>query len=450
MMLYSEQTQHLSTADKGFAKALETFKSLKKIERPKVLNYSHNDLDGIGSAVVMRRFLERYLNAEVTTKLPPHFRLTTPELQRALESDSFDMLLITDKGTFDYYDDFLQLIKHVVIIDHHPNDGMPKRCVLFNPSAEKSVQSAASLLCHMVSSKLKLADERDDFATLLGCRGDFAFDPVQKTSVDFVRPFIDYVQGEFPNMFEPRSDRATLFELVDRGRTALINQIAETLHVGCLGHMYSRIDENIDIDYGPSFVFEAILAFLAKRAKIEKLRSLPDFMNSLPDGKKLSSVFEHYKRDWDLLSRRAENAAVLLGEINGVGIYIIFAREAAAMQGAPFPAILPYVASTRLEPLKRQLGAPHTMVIVFCPKDRGVHISMRGGGGLVNCGAMCSDLAGRLQKLYPGQEGIGGGGHDRAAECVVDKPVPMYAVMHELMALVEGMVQGLKTASSSL
>jgi len=449
-MLYSEQIQHLSTADKGFARVLETFKSLKKIEHPKVLNYSHNDLDGIGSAVVMRRFLEQYLNAEVTTKIPPHFRLTTPELQRALESDSFDMLLLTDKGTFDYYDDFLQMIKHVVIIDHHPNDGIPKRCVLFNPSAEQSVQSAASLLCHMVSSKLKLADEHDDFATLLGCRGDFAFDPVQRTSVDFVRPFINHVQEEFPNMFEPRSDRVTIFDLVDMERTALINQIAEVLHVGCLAHMYSRLDESIGVDYGPSFVFEALLAFLDKRVKIEEWRSLPDFMNSLPDCKKLSSVFEHYKRDWDLLSRRAENAAVLLGEINGVGIYIIFAREATAMQGAPFPAILPYVASARLEPLKRQSGYPHTMVIVFCPKDRGVHISMRGGGGLVNCGVMCSELASRLQKLYPGQEGVGGGGHDRAAECVIDKPVPMYAVMHELMALVEGMVQGPKHTSSSL
>jgi hypothetical protein len=214
--------------------------------------------------------------------------------------------------------------------------------------------------------------------------------------------------------------------------------------------MYARVHENIDVDYGPGFVFEILSAFLSKRVKVEKFRSLSDFMGSLLDQKKLASVFEYYKRDWDLLSRRAENASVLLGEINGVGIYILFAKEATAMHGAPFPALLPYVASARLEPLKRESGYPHTMVIVFCPKDRGVHISMRGGGGLVGCGAMCSELANRLQKLYPEQGGIGGGGHDRAAECVVDRPVPMYAVMHELLMLIEEMVKKSKGTSSSL
>jgi hypothetical protein len=450
MMLYSEQVQHLSTTDKGFAHAIEALKSLKKIKSPRVLNFSHNDLDGIGSAIIMRRLLQQYAGAEVVTKLPPHFRLTLPELQRALESDSFDMLMLTDKGTFDYYDDFLGMVKQVVIIDHHLNDGIPRRCVLFNPSAEKSVPSAASLLCHMVSSKLKLADEGDDFAALLGCRGDFAFDPVQRTSVDFVKPFIARMQKRFPNMFEPKLDRATLFDIVDRERTALINQIAEVLHVGCLAHLYARVHENIDVDYGPSFVFEALSVFMNKRVEIDKFHSISDFTTSLPYGKKLASVFEYYKRDWDLLSRRAENAFVLLGEMNGVGIYILFAREVTAMQGAPFPALLPYVASTRLESLKRESGYPHTMVIVFCPKDRGVHISMRGGGGLVSCGAMCSELANRLQKLYPEQGGIGGGGHDRAAECVVDRPVPMYAVMHELLLLIKELIQKSKGTSPSL
>ncbi len=111
------------------------------------------------------------------------------------------------------------------------------------------------------------------------------------------------------------------------------------------------------------------------------------------------------------------------------------------MQGAPFPAILPYVASIHLDSLKRASNYPHTMAVVFCPKDRGVHISMRGGGGLVGCGVMCSELANRLQAMYPDQGGIGGGGHDRAAECVVDKPVPMYAVMHELVKLIEGQAE---------
>ena len=144
--------------------------------------------------------------------------------------------------------------------------------------------------------------------------------------------------------------------------------------------------------------------------------------------------------------RRVENL-VFLDEILGVGIYMLFAKELSATQ-AQFPAILSF-ASTRLDELKLAGGHSHVMLIVFCPKERGVHISMRGDGGVLDCGAMCSQLASHLRGLYPEQkEGIGGGGHDRAAECVVDKPVPMYAVMHELLALVQEMSRIAKALES--
>lgn len=145
--------------------------------------------------------------------------------------------------------------------------------------------------------------------------------------------------------------------------------------------------------------------------------------------------------------RRTENL-VFLDEILGVGIYMLFAKEASATQ-AQFPAILPFVATTRLDELKLASGHSHIMLTVFCPKERGVHISMRGGGGVLDCGAMCSQLASHLRELYPEQEeGIRSGGHDRAAECMVDKPVPMYAVMHELLALVQEMSRIAKSIES--
>lgn len=144
---------------------------------------------------------------------------------------------------------------------------------------------------------------------------------------------------------------------------------------------------------------------------------------------------------------RVENL-VFLDEILGVGIYMLFAKEASATQ-AQFLAILPFATSTRLDELKLASGHSHVMLIVFCPKERGVHISMRGGGGVLDCGAMCSQLVGRLRGLYPEQEeGIEGGGHDHAAECMVDKPVPMYAVMHELLALVQEMSRIAKALES--
>lgn len=144
---------------------------------------------------------------------------------------------------------------------------------------------------------------------------------------------------------------------------------------------------------------------------------------------------------------RAENL-VFLDEILGVGIYMLFAKEASATQ-AQFPAILPFVSSTSLNELKLAGGHSHVLLIVFCPRERGVHISMRGGGGVIDCGVMCSQLASHLRELYSEQEeGIEGGGHDRAAECMVDKPVPMYAVMHELLALVQEMSRVAKALES--
>ncbi len=164
--------------------------------------------------------------------------------------------------------------------------------------------------------------------------------------------------------------------------------------------------------------------------------TLEDFVDSLPENQKISRVFELFKRDWELLESRVANA-ILLEEIQGVGIYLIFAREAPAMQATSFPAILPFVASTKLDEFKKSGGHQHSLTVVFCPKEIGVHISMRGGGGVISCDAMCRRLVERLQERYPNlKDKVGGGGHERAAEFVAEKPVKMYGVMHELIFLV--------------
>ncbi len=437
-MSYEEQVQRLFETDPGFASAVGLLEKLNELKRPRVLNFSHHDLDGITSAFIVRRLLERYLDAEVVTKLPPYFKLWEEALGETLEGEgSFDLLLLTDKGMFGYYDDFLKYIERVLIIDHHPPDGRPKRCTVVNPSADRSVPAAASLVCHMLATKLGPTDDYDDFAALIGCRGDFTFDPVQKTSVEFVRPFIERAREKFARAFEIRLEHPTMFDLVGSDRTVLINQIGEVLHAGCLAHLYNQT-LGIDISYGPELVFDFLLEVAKRGDRPAEFRTIADVLGRMQKGQMLSRVFEQYKSDWKLLSKRAENT-VFLDEVRGVGIYMLFAEEAPAMRVAQFPAILPFVASTRLDGLKLAGDHSHVIMIIFCPKERGVHISMRGGGGALDCGAMCSQLAGHLQELYPEREGIGGGGHDRAAECIVDKPVPMYAVMHELLALVQEM-----------
>lgn len=447
-MTYEAQVQQLFETDPGFAAAVGLIEKLGRRKHPRVLAFSHHDLDGIASAFILQRLLKRHADAEVVLKLPPYFKLWEEALLDTLRVEGeFDLLLLMDKGTFAYYDDFMKHVDQVLIIDHHQLDGRPNECVVFNPAIEiPEYAAAAALLCHMLAMKLGPTDIYDDFAALVGCRGDFAFDPVQKTCVDFARPFVEWATEKFPLAFEVKLDRPTMYELVDRDRTALVNQISEVLHAGCLAHLYNQI-LGINVLYGPELVHDFLLELAGRGDPPTKFRTVKYMLGSKPKGQILSRVFNQYKSDWGLLSGRVENA-VFLEEIRGVGVYMMFAREAEAMQEAPFPAILPFVASTKLDALKRAGGHPHSMVIVFCPKKRGVHISMRGGGGMINCGAACFQLAVRLQDLYPDYKGIGGGGHGRAAECLVDKPVPMYAVMQELLLMVQEMA-GLARALDS-
>jgi hypothetical protein len=430
--------------DEGFRRAIEFLEDLKRVESPRILNFSHHDLDGVSSAAIIKRLLQRYLNATVVTKLPPKFMLTKPEVKDALADGPFDALVISDKGTFDHYDDFLEYVENVLVIDHHLSDGVPKRCVVYNPSAHRSVPTAASLLCYMLAEELDLADDHDDFAALMGCRGDFVFDPVLNNCEEFAKPFIEQSMTKFKNMFEPKVERPTMFDLVDRERTTLVNQIGELLHAGCLAHLY-RPAEGV---YGPELVLHCILKLADEKVKLNELNNLQDLLNHLPISQVLLDAYNAFKSDWDLLAKRAENT-ILLNEVQGVGIYLIFAREAPAMQAAPFPAILPYVAMTKLHPLRTSRNHQNVLMIVFCPKTQGVHISMRSTGGILDCNILCSELARRIRALYRQNEGISGGGHEKAAECFISGSVPMYAAMHELMALVREIVQFARGGSAN-
>lgn len=439
-MSYDEKIQTLYETVPGFAATIGVIERLSK-KSPRILNFSHHDLDGIASAFILKRVFEKYTGATVVTKMPAYFKLWEDALVETLQEEGdFDLLLISDKGTFSYYDDLLKHVKEILIIDHHQLDGKPKKCTVFNPTIETSeYASAASLLSHMISRKLGLSEAIDDFAALIGCRGDFAFDAVEKTVSEFAKPFIDMIKQQFPETFDVKAGRPTMYDLVDRKRTALVNQISEVLQVGTLAHLYSGT-LGLDVKSGPRLVYDFLLELVESGKDLSKVTSAESFLGEGPNGKILSKVFDQFKMDWELLDRRSDNS-VFLGEVRGIGIYLIFSREVETMDGAPFPAILPFVASTKTESMKRSGGHAHAMVVVFCPKQKGIHISMRGGGGVLNCGKMCFDLARRLQEIYPQNKGIGGGGHAKAAELLADKPTPMYAVMHELILMVDEMVK---------
>lgn len=435
-MDYREQIQHLYEVDPGLSVAVETLKKLGR--KARVLNFSHHDLDGVTSAFILKRILEKQSKATVITKLPPYFRLWEETLIETLKKEGkFDLLIISDKGTFASYDELLKHVKEILIIDHHELDGKPEKCKLFNPTVEISEKASSNaLLCHMIGEKMGLNDIYTDFAALVGCRGDFAFDPVEKTCSEFTKPFLEHVREKFPELFNVYAGRPTMFDIVDRKRTAPINQLAEVFHIGTISHLYSNVMK-LGIESGPEF----LLKFFEELAASGTLdpTSVENLLRNGELGRTLMQIFDCYKEDWELLGERTQ-LPIMLGEARGVGIYLFFSEEAEAMKNAPFPAILPFVVSTRLEEIKRAGGHAHAMAIVFCPKERGIHISMRGGGGLLNCGKICYELANRLQAMYPGHR-IGGGGHPKAAELIADKPVPMYAVMQELLFLIQRIIE---------
>ncbi|MFH1821423.1 MAG: DHH family phosphoesterase [Methanobacteriota archaeon] len=439
-MYYDEQVRFLFEADSGFASAVKLLEKLGQRKRLRILHFSHHDTDGIASAFIMQRLLRHRFGAEVVVKMPIQFRLSEGDLVEALKGKvDFDLLLLTDKGTFSYYDDFFGKVGNVLIIDHHMLDGRPQKCTVFNPSSERSVPTAASLLCHMIATKFGSTSDHDDFVALMGCRGDFALDPVEKTCAEFARPFIERSMKKFPHFFKVRLGRPTMYDTVDRRRTALVNQIVEVVHAGSLAHFYEK-DLDIRVSSGPELVYNYLMHLAERDVRPADFRNIDDLLGNVPKGNILASVLKRYRSDWDVLNGRVQSTT-FLGELQGVGVYLFFAREVLPMQVAPFSAILPFVASTQLEPLKRAFGHKETMIVLFCPKERGIQISMRGGGEYIDCGAICFQLAERLRRLYPGHDGIEGGGHASAAECFADKPVPMYSVMQELISMIKELTE---------
>ncbi|MGQ9788737.1 MAG: DHH family phosphoesterase [Candidatus Hadarchaeaceae archaeon] len=429
-MNYRQQIKILLEHDAGFARSVDLIRELGRRKQLRVVNFSHHGLDGVACACILQRLFRR-LGFKVTTKMPEGFKLSRETLDATVR-DNVDLLIISDKGTFASYDGFLEKAENVLIIDHHTPDGSPVEAVVFNPSMGGQVTTASSLLCHMLATQVTSTDEYDDFVALVGCRGDFTFDPVEERCAEFVHPFVERLMKMCPRFFKTRIARPTMYDLRDRRRTALINQIAEALYAGTLAHYY--VDLSSFNRSGQELVFD----FLNNRItgkRLPLIRNL-DFLEVSREGRTISRALTEFCFDWTLLDFRVRSP-IFLGEIESVGVYLVFASETSRLQSAPFPAVLPHVAATQLEPLKRAFGHTETMVIVVCPKENGVYVSIRGEDGIISCSGICSQLADRLRSLYFETVVIEGGGHVEAAECFIGKSVPLYLVMRELILMMK-------------
>lgn len=425
---YRAWVQSIHASNQQFRDVSEYLRGICEA-RKTILNFSHHDLDGVTSAAILKVGLEK-LGAKVETKLPMGFQLSLTDVKNQLkEIESPEAVVVTDRGTDDIFDEIAKLPVKVILVDHHPSRTPAKSCLWFNPSIANGDQTAAAHLCHMLVTILGLSNLHLDFYALLGCRGDFAFDPVTSEKGKFVEPFIKHAQGVLPNLFEVIRARPTRYDVAFRDRTARINQIAEILNASCFAHEYSARSTKLGAVYGPSLC----LGFLTRTEQENwplrdiAFHEVDDWIESLDEAEMFSEIFRLYTEDWE----RAMNE---MRKITRIGLAGETAIHFVAGRGL---ALLPLAASIKLHELKRSLKMD-ILILVLHESSFGFNISARATGLDVHCGFLMSTLAKQIADKLPASGNISGGGHAKAGECIVPiSRVSKEKILRELTTLIQ-------------
>jgi len=423
---YREWVENVAEENEGFQEIQEALRDLAR-SGGRVLNFSHHDLDGTTSAAIMKLGLEA-LGAEVHSRFPMGFHLSPGELLRRLrECEPVDAVLITDRGTDESYDELTRLHERIILIDHHPSRSSPKRCLWYNPSISDGDQTAAAHLCHMLITSLGISSPYLDFYALLGCRGDFAFDPVTGERGEFVRPFIDYAEEALPNLFQVVKGRPTRYDIAFRDRTTRINQIAEILNASCYAHNYSGRSPKLSGIYGPTLCFQILRRVVEEEWPLQEMNftEIEEWLRGFPEGEVLSEIYRLYLEDWERAMEEMERVTriAVAGETS---VYFVMGRET---------PLMPLAASVKLHELKRSEDG-EVLLVVFHEGPSSINISARGTGDQIHCGFLLNALARRIGERYGLAREVSGGGHLKAGECIVPlKVLKMEKVMEEFTAL---------------
>jgi len=395
----------------------------------RILHFSHHDLDGVTSAAIMKLGLEE-LGMKVYSKLPIGFQLFTNDFQQGLkECGPVDVVLVTDRGIDETLDELTRFHQKIILIDHHPSRSPSKKCLWYNPSQSNNDQTATAHLCHMLITSLGVSNIYLDFYALLGCRGDFAFDPATRERGAFVKAFIEHAEEALPKLFHTFKGRPTRYDIVSRDRTTRINQLAEILNASCFTHNYSRRSPKLSGIYGPTLCLQILRRASEEQWALNEMNfiDLEEWLQSLPEGEILSEVNRIYLEDWERATREMERL-VKIGEASGTAIYFIMSRET---------PLLPLVASVKIYELKKPQGE-EALLITFNEGPNGANISARGTGEKIHCGFLLNTLAKRIAKRYGFEENVSGGGHTRSGECIVStSKIKSEKIMDDLTTLIQ-------------
>ncbi|MEW6040747.1 MAG: DHH family phosphoesterase [Elusimicrobiota bacterium] len=371
----------------------------------KCLVFMHDDPDGLTSGVILNYLLKKS-GAEVTCRIPLTMELEKFRIEEELKKSSYDMLFIVDKATMGYYSDYPDLIKDVVIIDHHSLIGeFPSRCTVCNPSIPSYSLCSTSLILNMIATELGSRNQFIDFQTLVGLKSDWAIDPAVDFASDVSKSFYDEAKTEFPELFKkiPAGEgvRMTMFEAKQKENTTLLNLLSEfffALSGGGFQYFYpDRVPEVKSIGQ-PEFTYD----LLADLRNFD-FSNLAEFIDSVREKQTARKLYQCYLDDWNRAVNMFDNT-VLLENVDGTSVYLFL--------GLAIP-LMPMVGSVKLY----QLGNSCALVMVnYLGTEAGIHFSFRANSDKINWGTVAAKMTEIMTEKFGHKGIITGGGHPRAAE----------------------------------
>lgn len=405
---------------------------LPQLKGKKVVTFCHDDPDGVTSGIIFKRLTDK-IGIDNILFFPYTFPLSQEEVENVKELYSPEAIFILDKGTLEHYNTFIKLIKHVIVIDHHPKIGDKfDEILIYNPALKSYVRTSCSLLLHILSSLFNNTNSYDDFICLIGMKCDWAVDPLYKDIPEFVQKF--YTERIEPNygwLVQSRSDlRSTMFDIKNQQQTCLLNQISELFFAvtgGGFQYFYNSYNEKLkDVDQ-PKLCFETFV----KEFDIRKVNTVEEFISLLRNKEVIKLIYNYFLNDWETTEKLFDQQTLLVKFYNNIKLFFFFGNNV---------KLMPMVGSKKLYQFA---GNSDSAIIMFnLEPNNGIHVSLRGTTDKLHLGQVASSLADELNSKLQDKSKISGGGHPFAAECKIkEAATDLMTVLKHIIHLLEKQLQ---------
>ncbi len=380
----------------------------KKSNKKRIVTFSHDDPDGVTAAIIFKRLTDK-LGLENEIILPQKYELTIEEIKNVVQKYNPDILFIIDKGTLEKYNSYTSIIRHIIVIDHHPPIGKDfTNLIVYNPSLERHTPCSTSLLVHILSSLFNIPNTYDDFLALIGLRCDWAVDVLNNYIPEFCQPFVEEkIVKKYKWLLTPiKNKKITMFDVSQQHKSCLLNYLAElffALTGGGFQYFYNDYDSELKNINQPEFCFTTFL----KDIKLKKIVSVIQFIKLLDKKTRniVKKIYNYFNLDWNETEQLFDKNTIFTGEFDGVKIYLFVGNKV---------RLMPMVGSLKLYEYAENKEA--ILVMINLEPTGSVHISFRSNTDKIHLGNLASKLAQQLVTKFGYGDEITGGGHPRAAE----------------------------------